>query len=176
MGETHGGFPRIDPSRAAATATGHNSMSPLRGSTIYREPSPWVSPTAKVSRRCAAACGSGATTLVRARAFPCAPARMAAMDEWPFDQPPNCAVITLRQIANGSQPVLHVTHDDADHGWQFLGLEDAIEEDASVVGFAEIVAMDPSLKELADLPPGWHAWRRAANTEWIREPLPTQDL
>ena len=92
--------------------------------------------------------------------------------EWPFDQPGNCAVITLRHILDGLQPILHVTHDSEDHGWQFLGSCDAREEDASVVTLSHIVALDPSVLQLADLPPGWHAWRRAPEDEWSREPNP----
>ena len=38
---------------------------------------------------------------------------------WPFDQPPNCAVFTLRRIAEGIDPILFVSHDLDDHGWQF---------------------------------------------------------
>ena len=38
----------------------------------------------------------------------------------PWHQPPNCAVITLRQIIEGDAPILLVTHDMDDHGWQFL--------------------------------------------------------
>ena len=90
-------------------------------------------------------------------------------EKWPFDQPRNCAVITLRMIAKGLQPILHVTHDNDDHGWQFLGSEDADEEEASVVSFDEIVDLDPSVLQLADLPPGWHAWRRSAEEPWSRE-------
>jgi hypothetical protein len=92
------------------------------------------------------------------------------MDDWPFDQPPNCAVITLRPIVFESAPILRVTHDSDDHGWQFLGLEDARVEDASVVCLSEILRLDPSIRELADLPPGWHAWRRAVGVPWTREP------
>jgi hypothetical protein len=88
-------------------------------------------------------------------------------DEWPFDQPRNCAVITLRQIAKGLQPILRVTHDNDDHGWQFLGLEDAKEEDASVLCFDEIVNLDSSVLQLANLPPGWHAWRRSTEDQWV---------
>lgn len=91
------------------------------------------------------------------------------MNDWPFDQPPNCAVITLRQIVSGSAPILHVFHDSDDHGWQFLGLEDARMEDASVVSLSEIICLDPSLSEVADLPPGWHAWRREVSGSWTRE-------
>ena len=92
--------------------------------------------------------------------------------DWPFNQPRNCAVITLRKIAVGDQPILHVTHDADDHGWQFLGWEDARMEDASVVSFAYIVNVDPSIVQLADLPPGWHAWRRSVDEPWSRAPNP----
>jgi hypothetical protein len=90
-------------------------------------------------------------------------------DEWPFDQPPNCAVITLRQIVDGSEPILNVVHDADDHGWQFLTLADAREEDASVVGLGEIVKLDPSVLEVADIAPGWRAWRQSPEHDWVRE-------
>src|SRR5271166_3319145 len=80
------------------------------------------------------------------------------VDDWPFDQPPNCAVISICQITDGYEPILHVTHDSDDHGWQFLGCGDARVEDAVVLSFRHVVDMDRSIRDLADLPPGWHAW------------------
>ena len=91
------------------------------------------------------------------------------MDKWPFDQPPNCAVISLKQIVEEGQPILHVTHDEDDHGWQFLTFDDVNEGDGKVVLFKNIVKLDDSLIELADIPPGWHAYRRSINDEWIIE-------
>ena len=91
---------------------------------------------------------------------------------WPFDQPPNCAVITLRSIVFGGAPICHVTHDLEDHGWQFLGAADADMNDAAVVALSEIFNRDPSLLEIADLPPGWHAWRDTINSKWHRAPQP----
>lgn len=91
-------------------------------------------------------------------------------EEWPFDQPPNCAVITLRQIVFDGAPILHVTHDADDHGWQFLTLDDVREEDAAVVLLSEIVNLDPSVLSVANIPPGWHAWRQSVDHEWQREP------
>jgi hypothetical protein len=79
--------------------------------------------------------------------------------EWPFDQPRNCAIITLKSITSGERPILLVTHDLEDHGWQFLDGHDVDESDATIIGFARIVELDASLLELADLPPGWCAWR-----------------
>jgi hypothetical protein len=90
--------------------------------------------------------------------------------DWPFDQPRNAASITLRSIVFAGSPILHVTNDEDEHGWQFLGKEDALEDDACVVGLQEIVARDPSVIELADLPPGWHAWRRSRASPWQRAP------
>jgi hypothetical protein len=92
------------------------------------------------------------------------------MDPWPFDQPPNCAVFTQRQIVSGLCPVLHVTHDIDDHGWQFLGLETPREEDAFIVCLVEMLKVDPSLIQVADLPPGWRAWRTSPSSPWIKEP------
>jgi hypothetical protein len=96
----------------------------------------------------------------------------AMADDWPFDQPRNCAVITLRPIVFEGAPILHVTHDEDDHGWQFLGWEDADVAQGAVVCLSHIVELDPSVLEVADLPPGWHAWRRSKTEPWQREPRP----
>ena len=89
---------------------------------------------------------------------------------WKFDQPPNCAVFTLRSIVKGGAPVLHVTHDAEDHGWQFLGGDTPSETDAMIVGLAEMLDIDPTLETLADLPVSWHAWREHVGDTWTREP------
>jgi hypothetical protein len=93
---------------------------------------------------------------------------------WPFDQPPNCAVFTLRSIVFDGQPILHVSHDLDDHGWQFLGGGDAEYEDAAIVSFSEILTRDPTLYELADLRPGWHAWRSTVESKWQRAVRPAE--
>jgi hypothetical protein len=87
---------------------------------------------------------------------------------WRFAEPENVAVITLKQIVSEGQPILHVTHDIDDGGWQFLGWEDAREEDVKVVALRTIVRLDPSVQEVADLPLGWHAWRRTTDQPWQR--------
>jgi hypothetical protein len=87
-------------------------------------------------------------------------------EDWPFDQPPNCAVITLKAIVAGEMPILFVSHDERDHGWQFLSGDPVSKEDASVVALREIVELDPSILKLADLPAGWVATRRSAYAGW----------
>ena len=89
------------------------------------------------------------------------------MDTWPFEDPPNTASITTRQVLDGS-PILHVTHDADDGGWQFLCGTTEDPADARVVGLGRMFARDPSLGELADLPEGWRAWRAAPGRVWER--------
>lgn len=94
-------------------------------------------------------------------------------DDWPFDQPRNCAVFTMRQVLEGSEPILLVSHDADDHGWQFIGKSDASVADAKVVSLEEIVRRDPTVLEVADLPRGWQAVREKAGGEWSRRLRPT---
>lgn len=88
---------------------------------------------------------------------------------WPFDQPPNYAAITLRQVVREGAPVLLVAHDEDDHGWQFLdGSAEPKKEDAVLCCIEHIVAADPTLLEIADLPVGWRAWRTSIGRAWTR--------
>ena len=100
----------------------------------------------------------------------------AAESAWPFDQPPNVAVITVKQIVHRQIPILRVTHDADDHGWQFLN--PAVEpraKNASIVSLEQIVNLDPSVVEIADLPIGWSDSRRAVGEKWVREKLPAAE-
>ena len=92
------------------------------------------------------------------------------MQDWPFEDPKNLAVITVRQIVHQGEPILHVTHDREDGSWQFLGSDTPREDDAAVIALAEVVSIDPSVAQLADLPLGWHAWRNSIDEQWRRAP------
>ena len=91
--------------------------------------------------------------------------------EWPFDQTPNTAAITVRSILEGA-PVLYVSHDADDDGWQFLDGQPADVDEGRVIGMREVLSIDPSLRSIADLPPGWIAWRSSPSDPWVREPHP----
>ena len=93
-------------------------------------------------------------------------------DTWPFDQPRNCATLTVRQVLDGSEPILLVSHDEDDHGWQFIGISDASLADAKLVCLEEIVHHDPTVLEVADLPPGWLASRDRVGGAWTRREHP----
>ncbi len=96
-----------------------------------------------------------------------------AEEEWPFDEEYNLAVITTRQITQERQPILYVTHDEDDGGWQFHDGGTPGMEDAQIVSLHFITKIDPAVKELADLPLGWTAWRTEKGAVWQRAPFPS---
>jgi hypothetical protein len=92
------------------------------------------------------------------------------MPEWPFEDPPNVAVIADRRIVFEGDWVAYVTHDEDDGAWQFhvrrsTGTD---ERHAALVSLQSVVSRDPTVAELADLPPGWCAFRTAKNAPWQR--------
>ena len=92
------------------------------------------------------------------------------MSNWPFEDPTNTAAITTRSVMEQGAPILLVTHDLEDGGWQFLCGTTEDPTEARVVGLGRICARDPSLLELADLPEGWRAWRTDVMAPWQRGP------
>jgi hypothetical protein len=92
------------------------------------------------------------------------------MSEWPFSDPPNVAVIVNSKIIRDGDWIAHVSHDSDDGAWQFhiKDGDELSENDAMVVSLKEIVDLDPSVLELADLPLGWRAWRVSKVSPWER--------
>ena len=91
--------------------------------------------------------------------------------DWPFSDPKNVATITLRQILEDGRPILYVSRDAEDGCWQFMdGGDNPDVKDGRVVSLSCIVEQDPSLRELADLPLGWCAWREHVDAPWQRAP------
>lgn len=87
---------------------------------------------------------------------------------WPFDQPENCAVITTTQVMKVGKDITYVSHDLDDHGWQFHCAGETETSDALVVLLKNMVAHDPSVLEVADIPPGWIAVRTHRGAPWER--------
>ncbi len=88
--------------------------------------------------------------------------------EWSFPDPGNVAVFTTSDIVSGKAPILRVTHDKEDGAWQFHSGTDAKVSDAKMIALEEIVRIDPSLCQLADLPLGEIAVRDDPTKPWRR--------
>jgi hypothetical protein len=63
-------------------------------------------------------------------------------------------VFLSEAVHTGVEPVTYVSHDSEDGAWQLLGDSLASDGEPVISCFHNSIDRDPSLKELADLPPG----------------------
>ncbi len=96
------------------------------------------------------------------------------MDHWPFDQAPNVAAITTRQVIEDRSPILCVVHYLEDDSWAFLCGTANGTEDGRVIRMDTALRIDPTLTTIAHLRPGWFAQRTVVGSPWI-EQLNTDD-
>ena len=86
---------------------------------------------------------------------------------WPVRDDPATAVFTSSRILDGIDWVYCVSHDLDDGAWQFHPYSGRTsEEEARVVSLKSMLAIEPRIAELADLPLGWHAWRTDQRDSW----------
>ncbi|MFL5539442.1 MAG: hypothetical protein ACJ8J0_10645 [Longimicrobiaceae bacterium] len=95
---------------------------------------------------------------------------------WPFDQGPNVAAFTTRRVAFSGAPILMVLHYSEDHSWAFMDGGEAGDADLAIISMAQVVQHDSTVREVADLPPGWVATRRRVGDAWVRERTNPSDL
>ena len=88
--------------------------------------------------------------------------------KWPFDDAENTAVFTTHYVLDLGHPVVRVTHDREDGAWQFHSSEGKANAKVRIVGLGEMVDLDRSLVDLADLPLGWVATRAGIGSSWER--------
>ena len=93
---------------------------------------------------------------------------MSDSDKWPFDQDPDTAALTTRQVLEKTEPIRAVVHYSDDHSWAFTHGTSDKKEDYRIVHMSHLLHLDKSLSSIADLPPGWSAWRDAGSDEWER--------
>ncbi len=92
--------------------------------------------------------------------------------EWPFDQAPETAAITTRQVLEGSEDIHVAVHYADDHSWAFLCGTTDDRKDGRVITMAVALEGDETLATIADLPPGWKAWREQVGSPWERAENP----
>jgi len=89
--------------------------------------------------------------------------------DWPFESPPNVGCLTVRSIVNGIKPILMASRDGEDGAWQCLTGDAFDPAEEVLVSLASMVDRDPTLLELADVQPGWMAWREHREAPWSRQ-------
>jgi len=78
----------------------------------------------------------------------------------------NTACITCKHVVSKTHPILLAALDE--DGWQFLcGTEGhTVAEDGRVIGMGTALKLEPSLKELEDLPVGYIATKKSKESKW----------
>jgi hypothetical protein len=94
---------------------------------------------------------------------------MTLETNWPFDQPMDATAVVDLDVMEGRVPVLLVVHYSEDKSWAFLSGGPFDPERAGIASMSEAVALDGSLRMIADLPPGWTATRIRVGDPWVRQ-------
>jgi hypothetical protein len=83
-----------------------------------------------------------------------------------FKESLDTAVLTTRYVVKDKSPILFVFH-EMDGSWQFHGNEtDVDNKDIMLVGLGEIIEIDNTILEIADLPLGFEAMRSGKDGLW----------
>jgi hypothetical protein len=92
----------------------------------------------------------------------------SSLFDWKFPDSPHTGVYLSQTVETGEEAVTYVSHDLSDGASQFLGDRMADGGGPVISCFHHPIDRDPSLKELADLPPGWYAVRDTPTAPWQR--------
>ena len=95
------------------------------------------------------------------------------MRPWPFDIPPAGVIVTTKYVTQRGEPILYVSHEyDEEEGacWQFhCNNGDYDPTVLQLVRLDEVLAIDSSIYDLADLPYGFCAKRVSKAAPWLIE-------
>lgn len=78
------------------------------------------------------------------------------------------AVFTTTFVLFENKPITFVTHEIEDGAWQFFSDDEFenFEDVARIVGFQEILNIDPSLIQLLEMEAGYTATRASKDCNW----------
>ena len=88
--------------------------------------------------------------------------------KYEFIDDKNTMVITTKNIVSKEKSIMLVSHDEDDGMWEFLEGEEVKEEDAMIISLYEMVNIDSTVNQVADLPLGWIAYRDIEQDKWIK--------
>jgi len=81
----------------------------------------------------------------------------------------NTAVFTTSFVIVDKKPITYVTHEFEDGAWQFFSDDffDDYEKVAKIVSLEEIIDLDPTIIDLAEMKEGQNASRNNPNEKWV---------
>ena len=86
-----------------------------------------------------------------------------------FEDALDTAVFTTRFVMKDKKVITYVTHDIEDGAWQFFSADnfEDYEDVIMIVGLGEMISIDQSILDIADLPLGYSATRQSIKDPWI---------
>ena len=90
-----------------------------------------------------------------------------------FQEPANTAVFTTKFIVNENKPITLVRHNVDDSTWEFFSDDkyDNIADVAKIIGIGQVIKIDSSVLEIADMKLGYYAHRKTKQDSWEIEKL-----
>lgn len=89
-----------------------------------------------------------------------------------FSENLSTAVITTKFILEDKNPILYVFHYEEDGMWQFSGSDNEINDnDYKVISLQEIINIDSSILEIANLSLNHMAFRESKKDSWQIKPI-----
>ena len=85
-----------------------------------------------------------------------------------FEDSLNTAVFTTKFIVKDKKEITYITHETEDGAWQFFSNDnfDDFEEVSMILSLDEIINLDKTVLEIADLPLGYIATRETVKDKW----------
>ncbi|PVX46830.1 hypothetical protein C8C85_2720 [Flavobacterium sp. 103] len=85
-----------------------------------------------------------------------------------FKEGKNTAVFTTKFVIVDNKEITNVFHYKEDGTWQFNSDDnyENFEDVAKIVGLGQIIKIDKTILEIADLPLGYSASRKSKNEDW----------
>jgi hypothetical protein len=88
--------------------------------------------------------------------------------DWSLEETRRTVAVTQRSVVNERRPILYVLRDSVAGQWMFLPDENPHIDIQIMVTIEDILKIDETIRELADLRPGWMATRVQKGQPWIR--------
>lgn len=90
-----------------------------------------------------------------------------------FKESLNTSVFTTKFVLFEKKEITMVYHDEEDGAWQFFSDDkfDNFEDVAKIAGLGEILEIDDSLIDLAEMPTGYRACRVSKQDKWVIEKI-----
>lgn len=82
-----------------------------------------------------------------------------------FKESLDTVVLTSKYVISGTSPIVYIAHHE-DGTWEFWGKEIIDESEIAVVSLRNIIDIDPTVIEVADLPAEFNAVRKTENDKW----------